>query len=291
MIEVKSIKKRFGNIEALKGVSFFVGKGEIFGIFGPNGAGKTTLIKIILGILFPDEGEVIVENKSFGYIPEEMSLYRTERVQDIINYMLDLKRINKKKGEKELKMWDKVIEIGEFIPKRVKDLSKGQRQKIMFFLSLLGDPSILIYDEPFTGLDPLNSQIFQDILIKKKKEGKTILFSTHILEQAENLCDRILIINKGSVVEYGKIEEIKKKYSKKNFIIEFEGEERYIYKIGNISILREGVAEVEDELELEEIVERLKGKIKIRSIKESLPSLKSIYIRLIGSSNDHGLEI
>ena len=179
---------------------------------------------------------------------------------------------------------DKRIEILDFLSKRVKELSKGQKQKVMFLLSLLGDPSVFIYDEPFTGLDPINSEILKNIILEKKAEGKAIIFSTHILEQAEEITDRIIIINKGEVVEYGGVDEIKRKYSNKRFIIEFDGEKENLLFLGKILFLREGVAEVESELKFDEIVEKIKDKVKIKSIRESLPSLKEIYIKLIGEN-------
>jgi ABC-2 type transport system ATP-binding protein len=223
-IEVSNLSKSFGRKEVLHDVSFSVGGNEIFGLLGPNGAGKTTMIRIILDTLRQDSGEVRVFGKEFsetikdriGYLPEEGTLYRDDRLRDVITYFARLKGM--KDPESRLGPLLKKFDLQEHADKRVKELSKGMQRKMMFIIAVIHEPEILILDEPFSGLDPINRKLVKDIIMEMKTKGMTIIMSTHQMDEVERMCDRILLINKGKELLYGSLDGIKKRYGYSVFI-------------------------------------------------------------------------
>ncbi|MGB9591255.1 MAG: ABC transporter ATP-binding protein, partial [Candidatus Kryptoniota bacterium] len=220
MLEVRDLRKTFASTIALDRVSFKVKPGEIFGLLGPNGAGKTTTIRISLGILEPDAGIVLFNGEQLtdelkdklAYLPEERGLYRKSRVLDVLVYFAGLRGIPVFEARKKAVEWLKRFELGVYANRKVEELSKGMQQKVQFISCLLHNPELLILDEPFSGLDPVNQMVLKDTMREMKASGKTIVFSTHQMEQAEKLCDRICLIDRGKVVLYGELSEIKKQY-------------------------------------------------------------------------------
>ncbi len=293
-IIVKNINKSYGDVRAVQELSFNIGEGKIYGILGPNGAGKTTTIRMLLNIIPPDSGEILIDNKPFeekmkekiGYLPEERGLYRKLKVKDTLCFFGELKGMKPKQALKSAKEWVEKVELSEWFERKIEELSKGMQQKIQFISSIIHNPDIIVFDEPFSGLDPLNTEILLDIMLEMRKKGSTILFSTHILEHAEKLVDSITLIKKGRNVLTGSLEEIKNKYSANLFRIELEEDNvklkefPYIKEINSFG--KEYEIEIEDDIDgakfLKDIVE---NGIRIDKFEKIRPSLKNIYLKVM----------
>lgn len=221
IIEVENITKRFGSQEAVAGVSFQVEKGEIFGLLGPNGAGKTTTIRIILDIFKPDKGKVAVlggsmtESKKnrIGYMPEERGLYQDITLDRCLMYLASLKGLEGNEAHRRINKFLEQFDLASHRKKKVKELSKGMQQKAQLITTLVHQPDLIIIDEPFSGLDPLNTQMIKELLVEEKKRGVSIVMSTHQMHQVEELCDRLVLINQGKDVLYGSLVDIRKQFA------------------------------------------------------------------------------
>lgn len=232
MLEAKEISKKFAEVKAVDKVSFSLQKGKILGLLGKNGAGKSTVFRIILGILEADKGEILIggkrynikESKKIGFLPEEGSLSQELTVYEQLCFYGSLKGMTNDEVLKNLKKWLIRFDIVEYMNRKIKELSKGNRQRIQFIVSILHDPDIVILDEPFSGLDPLGVEKFKEILLELKKEGKAIIFSSHRMEHVELFCDDILLIDKGKTLCYGNLEKIKEEYPKVKVTYMQEGE-------------------------------------------------------------------
>jgi len=219
------VSKSFGTFKALNNVSISVPKGSIFGLLGPNGAGKTTLIRIINQITMPDEGKVFLDGKplqpshikDIGYLPEERGLYKSMKVGEQALYLAQLKGMSKSDAKDRLKHWFDKLEIGEWWNKKIQELSKGQAQKIQFVVTVLHRPKLLIFDEPFSGFDPINANLIKDEILQLRDEGATVIFSTHRMESVEELCDHIALIHKSNKILDGKLNDIKREYKTNTF--------------------------------------------------------------------------
>ena len=254
MLSVTDLRKTYGSTKALDGVTFEVKPGEIFGLLGPNGAGKTTTIRISLGIIDADSGIVRFNGQELSvgmkdhlaYLPEERGLYRKSKVIDVLVYFGGLRNIPPQEARKRATEWLRKFELAGVANHKVDELSKGMQQKVQFISCLLHEPELLILDEPFSGLDPVNQIVMKDMIRDMKMRGKTIVFSTHQMEQAERLCDRICLINKGRVVLYGELGEVKRKYGNDNIHMEFEGDSSRLKDLDRIASmdLYENYAEV-----------------------------------------------
>lgn len=231
ILQVNNVYKQYADHLALKDVSISVPRGEIFGLLGPNGAGKTTLIRIINHITAPDRGEVLFDGKKLsendiyriGYLPEERGLYKKMKVGDQAMYLCRLKGVSKADAQKKLKYWFEKFQIESWWNKKVEELSKGMAQKIQFITTILHEPELLIFDEPFSGFDPVNADIIRKEILELNKKGATIIFSTHNMESVEQLCDNIALINKSQVVLTGRVADIKKSHSTNTFHVECSG--------------------------------------------------------------------
>ena len=220
MLEIKNLTKKFGNNVAVNDISFIVQKGKIFGIVGRNGAGKSTTFRMILNIIKPTKGKILYENKEItskvldkiGYLPEEGSLIPNYTVLELCEYYGSLKLMEENEIKNNLLMWLEEFDILEYINKKIKDLSKGNRQKIQFIISVLHNPELLILDEPFSGLDPISTAELKNAILKFKDQNKTIIFSSHIMEQVEAMCEEFLMIDKGNAVIQGNLKEILENY-------------------------------------------------------------------------------
>lgn len=221
-LQVERISKRFGDFAAVEGLSFNVRAGRIFGFLGPNGAGKTTTIRMIVGITAPDEGSIELfghkmspnlQNR-IGYLPEERGLYKKMKITEQLRYFAALKNIPAADADKRIDFWLDRMNLSEWKTKKTTDLSKGMQQKIQFISTVLHDPDLLILDEPFSGLDPINVEFLIDVISEFKTQEKTIIFSTHLMETAERLCNDILLINKARKVVSGSLREVKESYGK-----------------------------------------------------------------------------
>ncbi len=224
-LETNLVSKNFGKFKALNNVSIKVPKGSIFGLLGPNGAGKTTLIRIINQILLPDTGNVLLDGeplrpnhiKDIGYLPEERGLYKTMKVGEQVLYLAQLKGMSKVEAKKRLNYWFEKFEIGDWWNKKIQELSKGMAQKIQFIVTVIHQPKLLIFDEPFSGFDPINVNLIKDEILQLREEGATVIFATHRMESVEELCDDIALIHKSNKVLEGKLLDIKKRYKTNTF--------------------------------------------------------------------------
>jgi len=225
LLSIDSVSKYFGDYQALNSVSVDIPKGSIFGLLGPNGAGKTTLIRIINQISIPDTGKVLFDGETLsqkhiiniGYLPEERGLYKSMKVGEQALYLAQLKGMSRVDAKKQLKYWFDKFEIGEWWDKKIVELSKGMAQKVQFIVTVLHKPSLLIFDEPFSGFDPINANIIKDEILKLRNDGSTVIFSTHRMESVEELCDHIALIHKSNKVLDGNLNDIKRQYKTNTF--------------------------------------------------------------------------
>jgi ABC-2 type transport system ATP-binding protein len=227
LLVTDAVSKKFGDFTALNGVSIDVPKGSIFGLLGPNGAGKTTLIRIINQITMPDTGCVLLDGSpleqhhiaDIGYMPEERGLYKSMKVGEQVLYLAQLKGLSKQEAQKRAKYWFDKLDIGAWWGKKIQELSKGQAQKIQFVVTVMHNPKLLIFDEPFSGFDPINANLIKDEILQLREEGATVIFSTHRMESVEELCDHIALIHKSNKVLDGEINSIKRAYKNNIFDI------------------------------------------------------------------------
>ncbi len=230
-LEVKNLSKSFGRIKAVDNASFGVPEGSIFGLIGRNGAGKTTTIRMMMNIYTPDSGEVHLRgtkvDKSFkdkvGYLPEERGLYKKMKVLDTLLFFAEIKGKTGKEIEKKAKYYLQRFDLKDRAASKIEDLSKGNQQKIQFISTVLHEPEFIILDEPFSGLDPINTNLLREIIIEMKDKGKVIIFSTHLMDFAEKMCDHIAMIENGKIILNGELSEIKKRFSQRNISLTHEG--------------------------------------------------------------------
>lgn len=221
-LRVENVSKTFGEFTAVENLSFDIGAGRVFGFLGPNGAGKTTTIRMIVGITYPDEGRIRLFDQKItpeirdriGYLPEERGLYRKMKIDEQLRYFAALKGVRGKEAELRIDFWLERMRLADWKHKKTTDLSKGMSQKLQFIVTMLHDPDLLILDEPFSGLDPVNVEFMKEVLAEVKAQNKTIIFSTHLMETAERLCDDILLLNKSRKVLAGSLREVKASYGK-----------------------------------------------------------------------------
>jgi ABC-2 type transport system ATP-binding protein len=236
VVELAGVTKAYENKVAVHQLSISIESGQMFGLLGPNGAGKTSSIRMMMGITMPDEGRVSLFGKPFerkslervGYLPEERGLYKKMKVLDQLVFFGQMHGLDAQEARKRATDWSKRLEIAETLGKKTEELSKGMQQKIQFIASLMHDPGLIVMDEPFTGLDPVNATLLERTLLELKSDGKAIIFSTHRMDQVEKLCDSICLINKGEAVLSGKMREIKSRYERNRVIVEFEGDPSFL---------------------------------------------------------------
>jgi len=300
LFEALNITKQFGTQYALDNVSISVPEQCIFGLLGPNGAGKTTLIRIINQITGPDSGELFLNgNKlkpedvmSIGYLPEERGLYKKMKVGEQALYFAQLKGLSKAEAMRRLKYWFKKLDIVDWWGKKVEELSKGMQQKVQFATTVLHEPKLLIFDEPFTGFDPVNTNVIKNEILFLRERGATIIFSTHNMESVEELCDNITLINKAKTILEGKVSDIRKKWAGEEYDIVFEGD-AMMEGNGNYSILDRKIEDSKCRIRLKtttgtdtnEILSNAVRSGKVLSFNPALPSMNEIFIRVVESRN------
>src|SRR5687768_10044341 len=230
LLQVQNLKKYFATQKAVDDISFTVEKGSIFGLLGPNGAGKTTLIRMITGIFYPDEGLITFSGKKFdpvndvihlGYMPEERGLYKKMKIGEQALYLAQLKGLSRNDAMAKIKDWFIRFEMQSWWNKKVEDLSKGMSQKLQFVTTVLHEPKLIILDEPFSGLDPVNSNLIKDEIFRLAKSGATIIFSTHRMEQVEEICDHIILVNKGKKILDGSVKQVKQDFKENLYQVTF----------------------------------------------------------------------
>ena len=294
VLEVENISKTFGTLKAVDQISFEIEQGVSFGLLGPNGAGKTTTIRMITNIIIPDSGRIsILNNGDFkttsnylGYLPEERGLYRKMKIGDLLLFLTALKTMNKTEAKKEIDYWLERLDLMDWKKKKVEELSKGMQQKLQFIGTIIHKPKLLILDEPFMGLDPINTNLIKDIMLELKDAGTTIIFSTHLMENAEKLCDEIFLIDMGKNVLSGKLSEVKKRFGKENVIIDFDGDDKFLKTSDQIKNYDNYGNYVEVQLKKDAdpqklLQEAMKG-ARIRKFEIKEPSLNDIFIETVG---------
>src|SRR4051812_13069191 len=231
ILQLHHLKKYFATQKAVDDISFNIEQGSIFGLLGPNGAGKTTLLRMITGIFYPDEGEVILDGKKFdpvsdiikiGYMPEERGLYKKMKIGDQVLYLAQLKGLSKNDALKKIKFWFERLEMQSWWNKKVEDLSKGMSQKLQFVTTVLHEPKLIILDEPFSGLDPVNANLIKDEIYGLAQRGSTIIFSTHRMEQVEEICDHIVLVNMGKKILDGTVNDVKQQFKENKFHLKLQ---------------------------------------------------------------------
>ncbi len=244
VIDVQNVSKHFGKATAVNQVSFGVEKGQIFGLLGPNGAGKTTTIRMINHILNPDTGHISIlgeavspkSQERIGYLPEERGLYKKMKVFDQLMYLAQLKGLSQTAAKTAIEFWLDRFEASSWKKKEVSELSKGMSQKIQFIATVAHDPEIYIFDEPFSGLDPINSEMLKEVILEEKKRGKTILFSTHRMEQVEQMCDDICLFNQGKAVLQGNLQSIKQSFGNNTVLLDFIGDSEFLNQLEGVRV-------------------------------------------------------
>ncbi|MEO8233802.1 MAG: ABC transporter ATP-binding protein [Flavobacterium sp.] len=301
ILEVKNVVKQYGDYTALNSVSLQVPKGSIYGLLGPNGAGKTSLIRIINQITMPDSGEIILDGEKLapyhvqhiGYMPEERGLYKTMKVGEQCLYLAQLKGLSKSEAQKQLKYWFEKFEIEGWWNKKIQELSKGMAQKVQFVVTVLHQPKLLIFDEPFSGFDPVNANLIKDEILELKKKGSTIIFSTHRMESVEELCDDIALIHKSNKLIEGKLEDVKRQYRKNTFQVGImtNNVEGLMYDLTQkFTVGQTDFKSLNDDLKLEidlgtstsnELLSILTSRGQVTHFAENIPSVNDIFIQTV----------
>lgn len=293
-LQVNNISKQFEDKQALADVSFSIEAGKIYGLLGPNGAGKTTLIRIITQIFYPDSGTVFFDGEpllnkhlnQIGYMPEERGLYKKMKVGEHLQYFAQLRNFSKNEAKERIDFYIKKFEIESWLNKEIVDLSKGMQQKVQFIATILHRPKLLILDEPFSGLDPINSEVIKDAIFELNKNGTTVLFSTHRMENVEEICSDIMLINQGQKILDGNVAEIKQQFKKNLYKINYLNEIIDYSMFPSELIQEEGDGFVVIKLpENKNITELLKllidNKIQVVGVHEILPSINQIFIQQV----------
>ena len=301
ILEVKNVVKKYGDHTALNEVSLQVPKGSIYGLLGPNGAGKTSLIRIINQITMPDSGEIILDGEPLqpkhvqyiGYLPEERGLYKTMKVGEQCLYLAQMKGLSKAEAKKQLDYWFDRLEIQGWWNKKIQELSKGMAQKIQFVVTVLHKPKLLIFDEPFSGFDPVNANLIKDEILALREHGSTIIFSTHRMESVEELCDHIALIHKSNKLIEGKLIDVKKQFRKNSFEVGIltNNVEGLMYDITQkFTVTQTHFKSLNDELKLEiqignatpnELLHILTQRGQVTHFLEKIPSVNDIFIQTV----------
>ncbi len=293
ILELKNIDKSFGEKKVLKGVSFTAEGGKAFGLLGRNGAGKTTSIRILMNVFPADSGEVLVNGKpidydkiGIGYLPEERGLYPKKRIIDQLTYFAELKGMSAKGAVKAVDFWLERLGMSEYRNKRLDTLSKGNQQKIQLITALAHDPEIVILDEPFSGLDPVNAMLLKDVVKEQIAKGKIVLFSSHQMSYIEEFCDSIAIINAGKVAISGDLHTIKRNYVRDKLVVGTMNPERIKSDLGNICTMREDgslLIQLVNPNEKQAMMKRLVENYDIDEVKVFEPSLNDIFVEYAGT--------
>ena len=306
-IEINNVSKTYGNYKALNNISIRVPKQSIYGLLGPNGAGKTTLIRMLNQITAPDEGEIIFNGEKLnrnhisqiGYLPEERGLYKSMKVGEQAIYLAQLKGVSQKEAEKRLKQWFKKFDILNWWDKKVEELSKGMQQKIQFIVTVIHNPQLLIFDEPFSGFDPINVNLLKKEILELRDNGATIIFSTHNMASVEELCDNIMLINKGNKILEGSVYQIKQDFKDNSFEVKIKVSESQGLNVAETLSIPEGFTlinsnidsngemtlniKAENDINPNVLISYLSEKGTIISYRELLPSMNEIFINKVNS--------
>ncbi len=305
ILTVENVCKNYGNFTALNNVSISVPKGSVFGLLGPNGAGKTSLIRIVNQITLPDSGSIFLDGEKLqphhvhqiGYLPEERGLYKSMKVGEQALYLAQLKGLSEAEAKKKLKYWFEKFEISDWWNKKIQELSKGMAQKVQFIVTVLHSPKLLIFDEPFSGFDPINANLIKDEILQLRDEGASIIFSTHRMESVEELCDYIALIDKSNKIIDGKLHEIKQQFKTNEFEVGLvtNSKENLLKEISShFSINTNKEISTDNELRLviglnnnetsKDLIQFLNEKAQINHFTEIIPSANDIFLKAVANN-------
>lgn len=296
-VELQQVRKSYDKFVAVKDLSLNIEQGSIFGLLGPNGAGKTSTIRMMIGITVPDSGQVRMFGEPFtrnhlkrvGYLPETSGLYKKMKVSEQLVLFGQLRGLSAADAAARAKKWCKRMEISGWMDKKTEELSKGMQQKMQFIATLLHEPEFLIMDEPFSGLDPVNATLLKDVLLELNKQGRTILFSTHRMDQVEKLCSSICLINRGQPVLQGTLKEIKGRYGRSNVQIEYEGPDEFLRENGLIQSFNNYGNYVEVRLtpgaDSQKLLHMVAQRSRVNKFELVEPSLEDIFIDVVGKAD------
>ena len=297
VVELESVTKAYESKVAVSELSLKVEGGQMFGLLGPNGAGKTSTIRMMMGITIPDSGSIRLFDKPFdrkalervGYLPEERGLYKKMKVVEQLVFFGQLHGLEPGEARKRAKAWAERMEIAESLDKKTEELSKGMQQKIQFIASVMHDPGLIVMDEPFSGLDPVNAVLVEKTLLELKAEGRAIIFSTHRMDQVEKLCDSICLVNTGRAVLAGRVREIKGSYERNRVVVEFEGSAEFL-KSEEIAEAKNfsGHAEIklQEHGDAQKLLHEAAAMAKIYRFELVEPSLEEIFIQTVGGNKE-----
>ena len=296
-VELRNVCKKYDEFVAVDSLSFAIPPGKVYGLLGPNGAGKTSTLRMMIGIIIPDAGDISVLGEPFrrahteqiGYLPEERGLYRKMKVLDHLMFFAELKGLSRAEAKKRAQQWSERLELSAWTEKKVEELSKGMQQKVQFIGALLHEPQLIIMDEPFSGLDPSNAIVLKDVLLELKKAGKTLLLSTHRMDQAERMCDSICLINRGRSLLEGDLRQIKSRFGMRNVQIKYEGDSRFLHEPRLVQSFNDYGNYVEvrlaPEADPQELLHLAASGARLSRFELMEPSLEEIFLDAVGKSN------
>lgn len=293
VLEIKHVIKEYENKKALDSISLNVNEGRIFGLLGPNGAGKTTLIRIINQITAPDKGKILFCGERFqrehiqniGYLPEERGLYKSMKVGEQCLYLAQLKGLSKNEAKQKIHHWFKKLDMLDWLNKKVEELSKGMAQKVQFVSTVIHQPKLIILDEPFTGFDPINSEIIKNEIIALKESGSTIILSTHRMESVEELCDDIALINSGQCILKGSVNEIKNNFKEHIFEVQFEGTIQNEIQHFDTLVIESGygIFKAKNKENTHTLIKQVVEQVNVTSFNEKLPTINDVFIQSVNN--------
>ena len=291
------VTKTFGKFTAVDDLSSTIPKGTVYGLLGPNGAGKTTTIRMVMNIIIPDEGSIMVLDKKMdesmkevvGYLPEDRGLYPKMKIGELLYFLAELKGVRGDGARENIDSWLARFDLTGWKDKKVEELSKGMQQKVQFIATVVHEPDLIILDEPFGGLDPVNTKLLKDIMLEMKAKGVTIIFSTHRMEQVEMICDNICLINKGRRVLEGNLNHIKNEYGKNTVVLEYDGDVRFIQNISEVEAIDDYGKFMEIKLkegsDPQALLKTVADKIRVNKFEVKEPTLNAIFIEKVGEKN------
>ncbi|MGZ4787882.1 MAG: ABC transporter ATP-binding protein [Terriglobales bacterium] len=297
-LELRNVTKSYDKFVAVDNLSLTIEQGSVYGLLGPNGAGKTSSLRMMIGITMPDSGEVIVFGQPFrrehldriGYLPEERGLYKKMKLIDQVVFLAQLKGVAEHEARKRATQWFERLNLAAWMNKKTEELSKGMQQKVQFIAGILHDPEFLIFDEPFSGLDPANADELKNILIEQRRAGKTILFSTHRMDQVEKLCDSICLIDHGRAVLQGELREVKARFGRNHVQIEYEGDGDFLQTTPLVQSFHNFGNYTEVELapgtDPQELLKAVASRARVNRFELAEPTLEKIFIDTVGKQSE-----
>jgi ABC-2 type transport system ATP-binding protein len=296
-VAIKDVCKSFGEVHAVTSLNVTVPAGSIYGFLGPNGAGKTTTIRMIMNIIRPDSGNIelfsgdpVERAKSrIGYMPEERGLYRKMTVRKVLTYFGAIKNVSVLDLGRRVPRWLERLDLGKWADKKVEELSRGMHQKLQFAVTAINEPELLILDEPFSGLDPLNTDLLKSIIVQMRKEGKTVIFSTHVMHEAEKLCDFIVLINKGKAIVDDTLANIRSRHKSHAVSVQIEGNTDFVRDLPGVRAIERDadrlVITLEENADSQQLLRSLIERTRVQAFELKVPSLHEIFIDLVGKSD------